>query len=119
MIHEKEYLCVELSIILPLEDSSLTSMTRPTSASQVPLLNEDQTPFPTPPNSYKIVLFQGAVPYTSLLDVWTQKGLMQNSLKLAWSRFAADKPPEPTQSHQRTEYIMMRGPRGKGQCPVA
>ena len=128
-INEKEYLCVELSILLPKpgnseeEDSNLTSMNRPLSGSQERFLETDSSPFPTPPNFYKIVLFQGAVPYTSLYDVYVQKGLTQNALKMSWSRLSdankITKEPPARVNSNRVEYIMMRGPRGKGQCQVA
>ena len=126
-IGDREYLCVELSIFLPKGDNpttSYTSMTRPSSATVSPLsADKDTTPFPTPPNTHKIVLFQGAVPYTSLFDVYSQKGLAaQNALKLSWSRLnPADSRSDnrSNNSQKRTEYIMMRGPRGKGQCQVA
>jgi hypothetical protein len=154
-VHENEYLCVELSIFLPSCSSpsssspaspDFTSVTQPVSLSPSPpashhwsSLDRNNVPFPTPPNTEKIVLFQGAVPYAALQDVFTQKGLQaQNALKLSWSRlngesnrprtFMSGQPGQPTTgssssststTKDRTEFIMMRGPKGKGQCQVA
>ena len=128
-IHEKEYLCVELAIFLPKslnseEDSVFTSMTRADSSEIMWNMENELEPFPTPAGTTKVILFQGAVPFTSLMDVFTQKGLAaQNALKLSWSRLGASydskSPKMDPKPGQRTEYIMMRGPRGKGQCQVA
>lgn len=121
-INQNEYLCVELCILLPQKlglDSDYTSMTRPQSAGEKSNFNDldDLSPFPTPPDATKIILFQGAVPYLSLSDVYAQKSLAaQNSLKLSWSKLNST--PD-TVKVKKTEYIMMRGPRGKGQCQVA
>ena len=102
-------------------------MTKPSSAPHSSLLNitsDDLSPFPTPPETIKIILFQGAVPFLSLMDVYAQKGLAaQNSMKLSWSRLNSSSL-QNSQSctklkERRTEYIMMRGPKGKGQCQVA
>lgn len=155
---------MELSIFLPVctsptsrsspESPDFTSVTtQSTSLSPAPpashhwsSLDRNTVPFPTPPNTHKIVLFQGAVPYASLQDVFTQKGLQaQNALKLSWSRLNSEAgaglngqplffgnryrcgqslPPNSSSSpssnsKDRTEFIMMRGPKGKGQCQVA
>jgi hypothetical protein len=121
-ISQNEYLCVELCILLPQKlglNSDFTSMTRPQSPNDKSNLNDvdDLSPFPTPPDTRKIVLFQGAVPFVSLADVYAQKSLAaQNSVKLSWSKLNSS--PEAVKI-KKTEYIMMRGPRGKGQCQVA
>ena len=110
----------------PEDSSSLSQDSKNRTSSS---LNSD-IPFPTPAQTEKIVLFQGAVPFTSLLEVYHQKGLAaQNALKLLWSsRLNASGSPSEMSSSQsqpsalpgdRTEYIMMRGPKGKGQCQVA
>ncbi|KNC97540.1 uncharacterized protein SPPG_07015 [Spizellomyces punctatus DAOM BR117] len=127
-IREKEYLCVELSVIIPDESKSdrVRKWTTTSGAEAVAAisLDDDSAPFPVPRGCAKIVLFQGAVPYTSLLDIYQQKGLAaRNQLRLSWKKLTDggiqgrkgnDSPPP-----ERTEYIMMRGPHGKGQCQVA
>ncbi|KAJ3041980.1 hypothetical protein HK097_002128, partial [Rhizophlyctis rosea] len=120
-IREKEYLCVELSCILPLSKDAPANPVL-----DVPV-EQDDSPFPVPEGHAKIVLFQGAVPYTSLLDVYHQKGLAaQNQLRLGigWgagrgNHGNTDSDNDDAALHIRTEYIMMRGPHGKGQCQVA
>ncbi|TPX34883.1 hypothetical protein SmJEL517_g02529 [Synchytrium microbalum] len=133
-IHEREYLCVELSVAIPKPNRSNTS--KSSSTNEPNEEEDDDIPFPTPPGHDKIVLFQGAVPYASLLDIYLQKGLAaQNTFRGAWSNTGnstSSKPPSQyntwaSSSHggadsavsDRTEYIMMRGPHGKGQCQVA
>lgn len=119
-INQNEYLCVELCILLPQKlglNSDFTSMTRSQSEKTNFNSTQDLSPFPTPPETTKIVLFQGAVPFVSLSDVYAQKSLAaQNSVKLSWSKLNSN--PEEVKI-KKTEYIMMRGPRGKGQCQVA
>jgi hypothetical protein len=127
-IHEKEYLCVELCIFIPKEKGNqehdgLTSVTNSIASSPSYLSNSDDlSPFPTPPDTHKIILFQGAVPHSSIVDVFQQKGLAaQHTLKSSWSKLSDTKSSDmKTMNHsKRMEYIMMRGPRGKGQCQVA
>ncbi|KAH6561827.1 hypothetical protein BASA60_011331 [Batrachochytrium salamandrivorans] len=112
-ISEREYMCVELSLTVP-DDQSSEAYALATDA---------------------IVLFQGAVPYASLLDIYQQKGLAARSqLKSSWSSLGRLSPSnssgasnsnhsptdlDPSKAASRTEYIMMRGPHGKGQCQVA
>ncbi|KAJ3296726.1 hypothetical protein HK104_001287 [Borealophlyctis nickersoniae] len=123
-ICEREYLCVELSAIFPLPDSISPSSPTGPSPLEVPL-DVDNSPFPVPAGHGKVVLFQGAVPFSALLDIYQQKGLaVQNQLRLSWSKLAhAGMGGDPTKGDipvpQRTEYVMMRGPHGKGQCQVA
>ena len=74
-------------------------------------IEENSEPFPLPEGYEKIVLFQGAIPYSSLLDIYMQKGLAAQKQ----SRWGLSQPPLP----KRNEYILMRGPQGKGQCQVA
>lgn len=131
-IRESHYLCVELSVITPETQShndgpSKWTASQGTEAIANISLEQDPTPFPVPPGCTKIVLFQGAVPYTSLLDIYAQKGLAaRNQLRKSWKKLTEgttqstrkgsnDTTPPP----ERTEYIMMRGPHGKGQCQVA
>ncbi|KAI8615331.1 hypothetical protein BC830DRAFT_309986 [Chytriomyces sp. MP71] len=136
-IQEKEYLCVELSVMVADQDQG-GGYGHSSTASVMPLpppVADDPTPFPVPDGFKKVVLFQGAVPYTALLDIFMQKGarpvgsgavssssgttgsgwgnLASKSLSSLNGRGSVTAPAE------RTEYIMMRGPRGKGVCQVA
>ncbi|KAI9358632.1 hypothetical protein DFJ73DRAFT_622177 [Zopfochytrium polystomum] len=128
-IWDREFLCVELSIIAPKDPAAWPSAASADGddaaaqhhyhrdvhdyerdeSVQIPV-DSDRTPFPVPPGCFKVVLFQGAVPYASLLDVYQQKGLATQNQQRRRSRIL---------STERTEYIMMRGPHGKGQCQVA
>ncbi|KAI9091776.1 hypothetical protein DFS34DRAFT_564503, partial [Phlyctochytrium arcticum] len=135
-IGEKEYLCVELSVIIPdathesVKTGKKWTATSGTEAIAAIPLDSDSAPFPVPPDCTKIVLFQGAVPYTSLLDIFQTKGLAARSqLKISWKKLAEATSSNSSGSQnrkrtnspppERTEYIMMRGPHGKGQCQVA
>ncbi|KAI8826010.1 uncharacterized protein EV422DRAFT_563825 [Fimicolochytrium jonesii] len=134
-IRQNEYLCVELSVMLPDPqapgDSNVWTSSRGTDAVGNISVTDDPAPFPVPPKCVKTVLFQGAVPYTSLLDIFQQKGLAaRNHMRFGgWKRDSGgaghDMAPgggnnsSATSLSERTEYIMMRGPRGKGQCQVA
>jgi hypothetical protein len=93
-LHPSEYLCVELSCIYPSDSYHIKK--------------DDDGPFLSPPPGHgKTVLFQGAVPYSSLQQVYGQKaGGSMRSLRQSVSGEA------------RREYVMMRGPNGKGQCQV-
>jgi hypothetical protein len=94
-LQSSEYLCVELSCIYPDDSDSKPK--------------EDDGPFLSPPKGYgKTVLFQGAVPYTSLQQVYGQKSSGSGLRALRQS----------VGSEPRREYVMMRGPNGKGQCQV-
>ena len=118
-ICQNEYLCVELCILLPQKlgiNKDFTSMTRGSSEKANLELNDDLSPFPTPPDTSKIILFQGAVPFLSLSDVYSQKSLAAQTLKSSWSKLG---PSSSLSNLKKTEYIMMRGPKGKGQCQVA
>ncbi|KAJ3058703.1 hypothetical protein HK102_010351, partial [Quaeritorhiza haematococci] len=89
-IREKEYLCVELSVTIPdPHTKSSPPATSPTEAVASVSLQDDQTPFPVPRGYKKIVLFQGAVPFSSLLDIYMQKGLAaQNQMRLSWNKLS-------------------------------
>ncbi|TPX42625.1 hypothetical protein SeMB42_g05051 [Synchytrium endobioticum] len=131
-IHEREYLCVELSVAIPKSTSSDNSSV-PSPSETPDSIDADDIPFPTPLGHDKIVLFQGAVPYSSLLEIFLQKGLAAQNM---WNRNphslysnshgmpmkgngSLPKGDAPDGGNGRTEYIMMRGPHGKGQCQVA
>ncbi|KAJ3106701.1 hypothetical protein HDU96_008138 [Phlyctochytrium bullatum] len=121
-IREREYLCVELSVPLP-NDASKKDLSEAIAAISI---EEDSSPFPVPAGHSKIILFQGAVPFSSLLDIYQQKGLAaQSQLRSSWSKLVPDRREGPFGPSgaplfaERTEYIMMRGPHGKGQCQVS
>lgn len=124
-ICDKEYLCVELSLTIP-DIQSSGAYAAATDAVASISLQQDNSPFPLPTGHKKVVLFQGAVSYSSLLDIYMQKGIAaQNQLKNAWSKMSKQNQPPMTDAlpiqddGEHTEYIMMRGPHGKGQCQVA
>jgi hypothetical protein len=110
LIKEKDYLCVELSVTIPLEPSS-AGYHNATDAVKNISIEDDSSPFPIPPEYTKLVLFQGAVPFSNLLDTYHQKGVYAESQRTRWSAMTSNEP--------RKEYIIMRGPNGKGQCQVA
>ncbi|KAJ3018922.1 UNVERIFIED_CONTAM: hypothetical protein HDU68_010922 [Siphonaria sp. JEL0065] len=151
-IQEREYLCVELSVLVPssvasslddlmngsggdalLDENGLRDSGSFNVDPNPPSVKEDSTPFPVPDGFKKVVLFQGAVPYTALLDVFLQKtsgggggGLSKPKSSSDWGNLNNKNSARNSQSSQphaqqqeRTEYIMMRGPRGKGVCQVA
>ncbi|KAJ3312982.1 hypothetical protein HDV04_002464 [Boothiomyces sp. JEL0838] len=106
-----EYLCAELSVTIPNESTSEAYVKATELVSKI-TLEEDTDPFPLPKNHQKVILFQGAVPFKSLSDVYMQKGVAAaHQVKQGWGRLA-----DPTLVGPRTEYILMRGPQGKGQC---
>ncbi|KAJ3305863.1 hypothetical protein HDV03_000972 [Kappamyces sp. JEL0829] len=108
-----EYLCTELSITIPNVPSS-EGYTRGTSLVAGISVADDPDPFPLPPDYSKVVLFQGAVSFKALSDVYQQKGVAAaNQLKSRWGR------KDSLAVGVRTEYVLMRGPHGKGQCQVA
>ncbi|KXS20291.1 hypothetical protein M427DRAFT_152151 [Gonapodya prolifera JEL478] len=107
-----------------------------------------QHPFPTPAYHRKVVLFQGAVAYSALHDVYVQKasspkggaapggmfGLFRSATdngmlarRQSWTLFGlfdssnnkGDGYGKGADVEELLEYIMMRGPKGKGQCQVA
>ncbi|KAJ3247899.1 hypothetical protein HDU78_002652 [Chytriomyces hyalinus] len=139
-IQEKEYLCVELSVLVPEASSDLAESPQShgymSNSSTMPLpppVADNPTPFPVPEGFKKVVLFQGAVPYTALLDIFMQKGsrpanvVSNSSPSSGWGNLSSKSMTNlanggrnsVTAATERTEYIMMRGPRGKGVCQVA
>jgi hypothetical protein len=114
-ISEKEYLCVELSITIP-SDPVKDPYQNATDLVANLTVAQNSDPFPLPQGHEKVTLFQGAVPYSSLVDIYQQKGISaQTQLRGGWGRLT-----EPSEGpSSRKEYIMMRGPMGKGQCQVA
>ncbi|KAJ3095019.1 hypothetical protein HDU97_007350 [Phlyctochytrium planicorne] len=123
-IREREYLCVELSIMIPKTESKRDLADELASIS----LDEDSTPFPVPADCHKVILFQGAVPFSSLLDIYQQKGLAAQNQRSSWGKLPSGNgggngrgrdSKDDKMFGDRTEYIMMRGPHGKGQCQVS
>lgn len=108
-----EYLCAELSVTVP-EIPTTDAYTRATSLVAEIAIEKDSDPFPLPDGYSKIVLFQGAVSFKALADVYQQKGIVAaNQMRSGWGRRAA---PSTNTTGPRTEYVLMRGPNGKGQC---
>ena len=107
-----EYLCAELSVTVP-KVPSREGYTRATElVAQVPL-DQDTDPFPLPPSHEKIILFQGAVAFKALSDVYQQKGVAAiTQMRGGWGR----KDIAVSSASARTEFVLMRGPHGKGQC---
>ncbi|KAI9022547.1 hypothetical protein DFJ74DRAFT_669878 [Hyaloraphidium curvatum] len=117
-IQQNEWLCVELAAILPkdatigataVDEDSFYDLAEDASG----LSPDLYTPFPCPPWGTKIVFFQGAASFTALSQVFLEK-LSGNALgKAQLALFGKG------DEADRKEYIIMRGPRGKGQCEVA
>ncbi|KAF9411814.1 hypothetical protein BGZ94_001227 [Podila epigama] len=118
MVRDNEYLCVELAVTIPSSSTSLSSAERqnynnsdnfsnPTS----PTTDGPQVgrPFPAASKTTgKVTLFQGAAGFQSLLGIYQQK-----SASKVGRRFKIGPHVVPT------EFIMMRGPGGKGHAQVA
>jgi len=81
-----------------------------------PALNPS-TPFPTPANTKKIILFQGAVPFSALLDIYLQK--MEANRPSMLDKLSRPSTPNDDDTNTKSSFVMMRGPHGKGQCQVA
>ncbi len=119
MVHENEYLCVELAVTLPATSGSRSqgslmeqgaSWTLPHSRSHH---HNDAVqigkPFPSTPirGGSKITLFQGAAGYQNLLGIYQQKAASK-----VGRRFKLGPHTVPT------EFVMMRGPGGRGHAQV-
>ena len=105
-----EYLCAELSVTIPNTPTS-QGYSRATALVSEVTLDQDTDPFPLPPGYSKIILFQGAVAFKALSDVYQQKGVASlTQMRNGWGR------KDISVSSSRTEYVLMRGPHGKGQC---
>ncbi|KAI8896311.1 hypothetical protein BC833DRAFT_597964 [Globomyces pollinis-pini] len=109
-----EYLCAELSLTIPETKTSTEFINATEKVSQISL-EDNSEPFPLPPNFSKITFFQGAVSFKALSDIYQQKGVAAaNQRRNGWG----NRSDEPFNS-PRIEYVLMRGPHGKGQCQVA
>ncbi|KAJ1564521.1 hypothetical protein HK096_007564, partial [Nowakowskiella sp. JEL0078] len=85
-IHEHEYLCAELCVLIPLSSDTASELPSPVDVAA------DNTPFPCPIGFRKVVVFQGAVPYAALQDIYLQKGMAVGNLKMGWNKLAARGP---------------------------
>ncbi|KAI1295982.1 hypothetical protein EDD11_007627 [Mortierella claussenii] len=146
MVQENEYLCVELAVTLPSAPASSTKPTSPITSgaplssprqhrSRPGLPQESQwnqtlssgndgpqvgKPFPSTTSSSgrgrsgssggsnKITLFQGAAGFQSLLGIYQQKAASKVGRRF---KFGPHTVP--------TEFVMMRGPGGRGHAQVA
>ncbi|KAJ3218578.1 hypothetical protein HK099_005005 [Clydaea vesicula] len=125
-IKEQQYLCVELSIVYPIayiENAKNLDIEGLLNSID---LKKDSLPFPVPEGYKKIIFFQGAVPFSSLIEIYQQKVItsntgIQNKLKQSWGKLnqTSNSSTSGDKLNERVEYIMMRGPHGKGQCQVA
>lgn len=97
VLKEGEYLCVELSTMIP--DSSPATIESKKSNQKSPQMVR------------KLILFQGAASYSSLRDIHKQKLATKQNRRFPLRLNTAAECP--------TEYIMMRGPSGKGCAQVA
>lgn len=107
-----EYLCAELSVTIP-KVPSREGYTRATELVSKVALDQDTDPFPLPSTHEKIIFFQGAVAFKALSDVYQQKGVAAiTQMRGGWGR----KDITVSSASARTEFVLMRGPNGKGQC---
>jgi hypothetical protein len=108
-ISNGEYLCAELSVTIPNSYLLEDYISATEKVSNIPIaVNSD--PFPLPEDHSKVVLFQGAVSFNALSAVYQQKGVAaQVQMKSGWGKHSGS-------SSSRIEYVLMRGPQGKGQC---
>ncbi|CAI2168871.1 15894_t:CDS:2 [Funneliformis geosporum] len=123
IVADGEYLCVELAVTMPNKSDddddfsdrdndsdeyyydTSTNNSKKSSRHRRSMTNG---PFPQPSNDSKITLFQGAASYSSLLGIYKQKAASKLNKRF---KMGPVTPP--------TEYVMMRGPGGKGHAQVA
>ncbi|GES99651.1 hypothetical protein RCL_jg16178.t2 [Rhizophagus clarus] len=123
IVTDGEYLCVELAVTIPnksdddddlsdrdndSDDDYYGTSTNINKHSNKFRRSMTNGPFPQPSNDSKITLFQGAASYSNLLEIYKQKAA--NKLNKRFKMGPVTPP---------TEYIMMRGPGGKGHAQVA
>ncbi|RKP07322.1 hypothetical protein THASP1DRAFT_30868 [Thamnocephalis sphaerospora] len=113
VVRKGEYLCVELSASVPVTAARRSSDATPldssggTAAALSALVGRRVT---TDANGNgKVTLFQGAASYASLMDTYQRKTAARQSRRFRLTHSST--PP--------TEFIMMRGPGGKGHAQVA
>jgi hypothetical protein len=120
IVRENEYLCVELAVTIPSksnddeeesDNDSDDDYYEPRNHRSSRLTYQPITNGPFPPQvrscDTKITLFQGAAPYSALLDIYKQKAASRLNRRF---KMGPVTPP--------TEYIMMRGPNNKGHAQV-
>ncbi|CAG8608547.1 3682_t:CDS:2 [Ambispora gerdemannii] len=111
IVTEGEYLCVELAVTIPRKSDVEEDSDEEESDDDYYSRNSQRKnrrsmtngPFPQPCNDNKITLFQGAASYSSLLEIYKQKSASKLNRRF---KMGPVTPP--------TEYVMMRGPGGKG-----
>ncbi|KAG0307287.1 hypothetical protein BGZ98_000627 [Dissophora globulifera] len=132
MVRDNEYLCVELAVMLP--STTTSGPSSPTSPTSSPLHQRSRAlghdvhwnqmpaggdglqvgrPFPSMSSrgdgsGGKITLFQGAAGFQSLLGIYQQKASSKVGRRF---KFGPHTVP--------TEFVMMRGPGGRGHAQVA
>jgi hypothetical protein len=108
-ISSGEYLCAELSVTIPNSQQLEDYISATEKVSNISI-SDNSDPFPLPVEHSKVILFQGAVSFNALSAVYQQKGVAaQVQMKSGWGKPLNS----PT---SRIEYVLMRGPQGKGQC---
>ncbi|KAG0346216.1 hypothetical protein BG004_002163 [Podila humilis] len=117
MVRDNEFLCVELAVTVPGISDSRTGRSdidgggsdkqhwSPAPKSEGP---QPGKPFPSSSKTGKVTLFQGAAGFKNLLQIYQQK----SSSKVG-KRFKLGPHTVPT------EFVMMRGPGGRGHAQVA
>lgn len=104
-LEKNQYLTVELAIVIGENQENTADL-----INQI-TIQRDSTPFPIPTNHNKAILFQGAVSFASLLEIYQQKEMATQNQMSVKQRI--------TGVSSKEEFVMMRGPNGKGQCQVA
>lgn len=122
MVRDNEYLCVELAVTIPSTSNfsgpgpgTMGSSGHRDHDNYPPWSHTSPTgdgpqlgrPFPSTSRTGKITLFQGAAGFQSLLGIYQQK-----SASKVGKRFKLGPHTVPT------EFVMMRGPGGKGHAQV-
>ncbi|RKO95266.1 hypothetical protein CAUPRSCDRAFT_13020 [Caulochytrium protostelioides] len=109
-IASRHYLCVELAVNLPRDEPAHPThlpelgdlgawlppgvrgagagptVSSPLESDHHVPVEVDDSPFPVPSSHTKIVLFQGAVPYSALLDIFHQKSAIQSAVHIRQKR---------------------------------
>lgn len=132
IVRETEYLCVELSMMIPMS-AAVATAAKPTTSGDgndyedgtggydTDATNATTTTLPAqlPSEVVRVTLFQGAVPFSALLDVFQSK-YKENPLVKSFQRLSRSLGGHSTdETTQDTHYITMRGPGGKGHAQVA
>ncbi|KAI3662626.1 hypothetical protein MP638_000736 [Amoeboaphelidium occidentale] len=116
VIKEGQYLCVELGLIVQQPASNLSH------AMEGDIGQSTIQESPLSGDNLIINLFQGAVPFKLLLETYITKSRNRSALslhKLGKQIFKGSASSRFDEEEENTEYIMMRGPQGKGHAQVA